>query len=289
MISLRVLWSERFHRIRIILASTTALPLALIIALTVRQLGKEPVLPMQKLGALAENESAVTLYYDFLGNLKSGKIVKTSYSTKSLYDLVSYTRETIVFSTLQNDKRVMTYQQRQPLVFWHYPDPNYYDGNYYYYKHNGDWFIDTFNRYQNQIQLDALGIPNSAISEYRITDSMVYHRPDGGYQAYVYAVSRNDASHQAELVGVLDSNFQFSYIEITVTYPANNTSQKQSKSKTAGAVAGLTETVTEKYIIEYEKVNNLIEITPPDSLTPDEILYLQKEFQQSQQNRRNAA
>lgn len=289
MISLRVLWSERFHRIRIILASTTALLLALIITLTVRQLGKEPVLPMQKLGALAENESAVTLYYDFLGNLKSGKIVKTSYSTKSLYDLVSYTRETIVFSTLQNDKRVMTYQQRQPLVFWHYPDPNYYDGNYYYYKHNGDWFIDTFNRYQNQIQPDALGIPNSAISEYRITDSMVYHRPDGGYQAYVYAVSRNDASHQAELVGVLDSNFQFSYIEITVTYPANNTSQKQSKSKTAGAVVGLTETVTEKYIIEYEKVNNLIEIMPPDSLTPDEILYLQKEFQQSQQNRRNAA
>ena len=288
-ISVKGIIRNYYQPLRILLVSAIVLLITLVIAVLVRFAAKEPILPVEELGPLAENESAVTLYYDFLREMKSGRIIKTSYSTKSLYDVASCTRETIVFTTLDSKKRVMTYQQRQPLVFWHYPEPNYYDGTYYYYKHNGDWFIDTFNRYQKQTQPDTLGIPSTQIAQYRITDSMVYHRPDGGYQAYVSAARRGDPSCRAEITGVLDEKFCFSYIEVCVTYPEDSAARKSLGRKAVKAVSGDEDLITEKYIIEYQQINEPIEVMPPKSLSSDEIEYLQNEYQATKQARKNAA
>jgi len=278
-----------FKYIRTLLACAAVLLAALILSAAVKYLAKDPLVPMEELGALAENESAVTIYYDFLQDMKSGQITKTSYSTKSLYDIVARTEETYVFSTFQNKQRVLTYQQRQPLVFWHYPEPGYYDGEHYYYKHGDDWFIDTFNRYYKQIQPEALGIPSDAIASYRINDSMVYHRPDGGYQAYVYAQKRGDPDTTAEVVGVLDKDFQFSYIEVTVTYPGDEVSKKDKARKAVKEAAGEEPPVIEKLIIEYDRINELIEIVPPESLTADEMEYLLEDYENTMKERENAA
>ena len=280
----------RFRHVRLMIICTAALLLTLGAAAGFKYFtAANPVLPIEELGALAESESAVTLYNDFLQSMKSGKITKTSYSTKSLYDLAAGTQETYVFSSYQDNKRMMTYQQRQPLVFWHYPEPGYYDGEHYYYKHGEDWFIDTFNRYQKQLQSDALGVPADEITAYRINDSMVYHRPDGGYQAYVYAEKRGDPQTTAEVVGVLDENFRFTYIDVTVTYPENAVSGRDKARNAVENAAGEQTPVIEKLIIEYEQVNELIEVVPPESLTGQEMKYLRSEYKKKRLHELNDA
>jgi len=279
----------RFRHVRMMIVCAAILLLTLGAAAGFKYFASEPVLPVEELGSLAESKSAVTLYYDFLQGMKSGKITKTSYSTKSLYDLAAGTQETYVFSSYQNSKRIMTYQQRQPLVFWYYPEPGYYDGEHYYYKHGDDWFIDTFNHYQKQIQPEALGIPGDEIAAYRINDSMVYHRPDGGYQAYVYAEKRGDPKTTAEVVGVLDENFNFTYIDVTVTSPEDSVSGKDKGRKLVKEATGEEKPVIQKLIIEYEQVNELIEVVPPETLTAEEMEYLHDEFEKAQREKENAA
>ena len=279
----------RFRHVRMMIVCAAILLLTLGAAAGFKYFASEPVLPVEELGSLAENKSAVTLYYDFLQGMKSGKITKTSYSTKSLYDLAAGTQETYVFSSYQNNQRIMTYQQRQPLVFWYYPEPGYYDGEHYYYKHGDDWFIDTFNHYQKQIQPEALGIPGDEIAAYRINDSMVYHRPDGGYQTYVYAEKRGDPKTTAEVVGVLDENFNFTYIDVTITSPEDSVSGRDKARKLVENATGEEKPVIQKLIIEYEQVNELIEVVPPETLTAEEMEYLHDEFEKAQREKENAA
>lgn len=235
-------------------------------------------LPQEQLGEPAEDKSALTLYYSFLRSLKSGEIKKTRYSAKSLYDVVSYTTEDIVFTTRKDGNLIMTYRQRQPIVFWYYPETDYYDGDYYYYKHNGDWFVDTFNRHAKQVQSDALGIPPDVITQYRITESKVFRRPDEGFQAYVYAESLADREKTAQVIGVMDKEGIFSYIEATVVYPDPNADKTTDSGEEP-------QKITEKYIIEYSKINDVVEVEPPATLTDEEIEYLQQEYQNAQKQR----
>lgn len=235
-------------------------------------------LPQEELGEPVEDQSALTLYYSFLRNLKSGKVKKTQYSAKSLYDVVSYTTEDIVFTTRPDGKLIMTYRQRQPIVFWYYPETDYYDGDYYYYKHNGDWFVDTFNRRAKQVELDALGIAPDVITQYRITDSKVFRRPDEGFQVYVYAEFLTDREKTAQVIGVMDKEGIFSYIEATVVYPDIEADEPANSED--GHLK-----ITEKYIIEYSKINEVVEVEPPATLTKEEIEYLQQEYQNAQKQR----
>lgn len=235
-------------------------------------------LPQEQLGEPVEDQSALTLYYSFLRSLKSGEVKKTRYSAKSLYDVVSYTTEDIVFTTRKDGNLIMTYRQRQPIVFWYYPEADYYDGDYYYYKHNGDWFVDTFNRHAKQVEPDALGIAPDVITQYRITDSKVFRRPDGGFQVYVYAEFLTDREKTAQVIGVMDKEGIFSYIETTVVYPDPNADKPASSEEEPLKI-------TEKYIIEYSKINEVVEVEPPATLTEDEIEYLQQEYQNAQKQR----
>ena len=225
-----------------------------------RKLHRNRLYPVEQLSTPEQQLSAITLYYDFLGGMTSGKIIKTSCSFESLYDFVSSTTETITFTQTEDDKRILTYQQRQPIVFWYYPEPNYYDGTFYYYKHNGDWFIDIFNRHQNQIQQDTLGIPASTTAQYNIMQSQVYLRPDGDYQAYLYATNRKDPNRYVQIQAILDENFMFSYLEASV----------YSREKERRLV--------EKYTIEYQQVNEMVTVSPPDSLSQQEMEFLKEEY-----------
>lgn len=238
---------------------------------------KGDTLPKDELGEPVEDQSALTLYYSFLRSLKSGEVKKTQYSAKSLYDVVSYTTEEFVFTTREDGNLVMTYRQRQPIVFWYYPEADYYDGDYYYYKHNGDWFVDTFNRHAKQVEQDALGIPSDVINLYRITESEVFQRPDGGLQAYVYAESRSDQERTAQVIGVIDKDGLFSYIEATVIYPDPDADEAASGEESPK--------ITEKYVIEYGKINEVVQVEPPATLTKEEIEFLQQEYQNTQKQR----
>ena len=80
-----------------------------------RKLHRNRLYPVEQLSTPEQQLSALTLYYDFLGGMTSGKIIKTSCSFESLYDFVSSTTETITFTQTEDDKRILTYQQRQPI------------------------------------------------------------------------------------------------------------------------------------------------------------------------------
>jgi len=235
-------------------------------------------LPKEELGEQVEEQSALTLYYSFLRSLKSGEVKKTRYSAKSLYDVISYTTEEIVFKTRADGNLIMTYRQRQPVVFWYYPECDYYDGDYYYYKHNGDWFVDTFNRHAKQVELDALGIPSEVINLYRITESGVFRRPDGGLQSYVYAESRSEKDKTAQVIGVMDEEGIYSYIEATIVYPDPDADEAAPNGEEPAKI-------TEKYIIEYSNINGVVQVDPPATLTEEEIEYLQQEYQNTQKQR----
>ncbi len=247
---------------------------------------KGEALDREELGEPVGDKSALTLYYTFLRSLKSGEVKKTRYSTKSLYEVAAYTSEEVVFTTRADGNLVMTYRQRQPLVFWYYPETDYYDGECYYYKHNGDWFVDTFNRHAKQVEPDALGIPSDVISLYRITESQVFRRPDGGYQAYVQAESRADQGRTAQVIGVMDEEGIFSYIEATVVYPdPNGSASNGGTSSSLGENEGEKPVITEKYIIEYSRINEVVEVEPPATLTQEEMEYLQQEYRSAQKQR----
>lgn len=232
------------------------------------------LLDREALGEPVEDKSALTMYYGFLRSLSSGEVKKTRYSTKSLYEAISYTAEEIVFTTRDDGRLIMTYRQRQPMVFWYYPETDYYDGDCYYYKHNGDWFVDTYNRHAKQVEPDALGIPAETISQYRITESEVLRRPDDGYQVYVYAESRADQTKTAQVIGVTDEAGMFSYIEATLLYPDPNSDGGEEAQK-----------ITEKYIIEYSRINEVVQVDPPKTLSQEEMEYLQQEYQNAQKAR----
>ena len=230
----------------------------------------------EELGEPVEDRSALTMYYGFLRSLESGEVKKTRYSTQSLYEAIAYTAVEIVFATRDDGNLVMTYRQRQPLVFWYYPEADYYDGECYYYKHNGDWFVDTYNRHAKDVEPDALGIPSDIISQYRITESEVYRRPDGGYQVYVYAESRSDQDRTAQVIGVTDEEGMFSYIEATLVYPDSGDKDSGGEKEPV---------ITEKYIIEYSRINEVVEVEPPATLTQEEMENLQQEYRNAQTQR----
>lgn len=237
---------------------------------------KGPALDKEELGEPAEGKSALTMYNSFQRSLKSGEVKKTRYSTKSLYEVVSYSTEEIVFTTREDGNLVMTYRQRQPLVFWYHPEADYYDGECYYYKHNGDWFVDTYDRHANQVELGAMGIPAESIDLYRIMENEVLTRPDGGYQVYVRAENRADRENIAQVVGVADKEGMFSYIEVTLSYPDSAAGSKDIQEK---------EMITEKYIIEYSRINEVVKVEPPQSLTQEEMEYLQQEYRNAKKQR----
>ena len=284
-----ILSKIRFRHVRTLIVCAMVLLLTLGTAAAFKYFTQDPIMPIEELGPLVENKSAVTVYNDFLQGMKSGEITKTSYSTKSLYDMVAATQETYAFTTYQDNKRIMTYRQRQPMVFWHYPEPGYYDGNYYYYRHGDDWFIDAFNRYQNQVQPEALGLPEQEITTYRINDSMVYERPDGGYQAYVYAEKRGEPGTTAEVIGVLDKDFRFTYIDVTITSPEDDVAEQDFGRRVMKELSEKEEPVVQKLIIRYEHVNELIEVAPPESLTAQEMKYLRNEYKKKRLQELNSA
>ena len=81
----------------------------------------------------------------------------------------------------------------------------------------------------------------------------------------------------------------FCYIEVCVTYPEDSAARKSLGRKAVKAVSGDEDLITEKYIIEYQQINEPIEVMPPKSLSSDEIEYLQNEYQATKQARKNAA
>ena len=94
----------------------------------------------------------------------------------------------------------------------------------------------------------------------------------------MYAESLADREKTAQVIGVMDKEGIFSYIEATVVYPDPNADKTTDSGEEP-------QKITEKYIIEYSKINDVVEVEPPATLTEEEIEYLQQEYQNAQKQR----
>ncbi len=227
---------------------------------------------LKKEPQLMEGVSALSLYKTFVANLNSGEIEKTHQNTQNLLDFFAYTQEDIVFRTQGDGRRVLTYRQRQPLVFWYYPEPDYYDGVNYFYKHSGTWFVDVYNRYASNLAQDYMGIPQEFFSEqYQVVSDELF-AVENGFTAKVLLESSNlpdpitgeilRPDETVEIAATLTLDLVFETVDLTRTYPF-------TRDKVLS-------TAQDIYSIRYRQVNRPVTVTCPKSLQQSEIEYLKR-------------
>lgn len=208
---------------------------------------------MPRVPSLVVGLSGVTLYADFLDGLQSGEVTRSDISFDSWYSFVSFTSEQINFAPTDDGKQALTYRVRQPFVFWHNPAPNYFDGETYFYKHNGAWFRDRNNRFTAYLRQDFMGIPTHILDTYPASRDEVYYL-DNQYFAHI-DLQPPDASEIYRITATLDADKQFEKIDIAVLEQGEN---------------GIPD-YQQYYKIRYRHVNGKTAISPPDDLDPSSI------------------
>ncbi|MGI5967203.1 MULTISPECIES: hypothetical protein [Anaerotruncus] len=192
--------------------------------------------------------SCLALYEDFSSRLASGQIIRTEIGFDSLYDFVSYTQEEISFHNNDNGKLELTYRSRQPFVFWHYPQADYYDGNNYYYSYNGDWFIDLHNRFTEHLRQDFMGIPTFILEDYPIVRDEVFYQD---FSFFGYLTTQAPGSNRRyTLTAKISLDGDFESIGITISELDQNGETHYQHY----------------YRIVYSDVNAELKITPPPDL-----------------------
>ncbi len=196
---------------------------------------------------MVENISALDVYYRFIYGLTSAEITKTIYDSGSLFGAVSYSTEEIIFSS-----PAMLYRKKNPVVFFDSPEYDYFDGENYYYKYNGNWYSDPY--YSDNFSEDIFGIPSEIFENYNFTYNRLFKNDDG----YILKIQGTHKSSKTlmEITAVADENFSISKL-LVEREPLNSHGEKYKIF----------------LFVEYSKVNSDVEVIPPKSLSFENISY----------------
>lgn len=159
-----------------------------------------------------EGLTGIQAYTDFIDGLESGRLYKLHYSLRSWYEFCSSTSTVIRFNHTDEGKRELLYRERNPFVFWDFPPYDYYDGNTYYYKYKNNWFVDTFNKYNNVQKKDFIAIRDTFFTGNNVLADEVYHDGDG-YLAQS-TIQSTDKNIYYSLSAKLNAAYQFTSIRI---------------------------------------------------------------------------
>lgn len=200
--------------------------------------------------------SCAARYNAFLNELDSGELQRTEIRLDSLLDAVSYTSEEIRFTRGENNQRTMTYRERQPMVFWHQPQPDYFDGTRYFYANGDDWSLDTRGRYAAHLQPDFFGVSLDLLQADPVVRDEVYYRDDA-YYGYL-TTEATDGSRRTELTARMQPDGDFEELLLIVTKPGKNDRRDY----------------VQLVRVRYDQINQPLTVAPPAGLDTDALARL---------------
>ena len=200
-----------------------------------------------------DNVDALDVYYHFIYNIDSADIEERVSYGKDLYSRLSATVSTIQYSRDGDTSRLL-YRERVPAVFFSYPEYEYYDGENYYYRYDGNWFADGTNRHAYYLTPDFLGIPSEIFTNYDITFNGLYR--DGDEYILKIQGRHRETGMLCEITGYAGDSLELRRLEIVEEYESSGSIKQKHTA------------------IDYLSVNEDIDIQPPASLDMDSVNYL---------------
>lgn len=190
--------------------------------------------------------SGITIYDEFIEDMKSGVVKKTTMDMGGFYELLDTESETISFNR-EDGRLVLSYSSRLPVVFWSWPPPNYYDSDRYYYKLGDEWYYDRFDNYIDNVKTDYLRFPQEMLSECEILEDTVT-QVKRGYDIRIVTAPA-DSPKRNIITMKSDLNLVIREVEVAVVEgPQENAP------------------VERRYRIRYKHVNEDIDVPKPEGL-----------------------
>jgi len=206
---------------------------------------------------LHENGTALDYLVQVAGDFKYGKLRCYKYSTRDLWSLVSASREDVTFGKNSYGNNSVLYRMTNPVVFMYYPACDYYDGDYYYYKHDGEWFIDAYNRFEERLKPTYYGLDSALFKSLKLSENEVY-RSSGGYRLHLLGLDTKNSVVRVDMD--VSVSLEPHYLVIR-TYPEKG---------------GYVDYV-ECYFDDYN--NDKLAADVPSGLNLSEINYLRKDYE----------
>ncbi len=143
-------------------------------------------------GTLQEGDSALDYMVQAAESFKYGKLRCYKYSTADTWSLISCSREDAVFGKNSLGSDSALYRMSNPVVFIYWPAYDYYDGDYYYYKHDGEWFIDGYGRFAERLKASYYGLDPVMFRSLKLVENEVY-RTGSGYRLHLLGLNSEDS------------------------------------------------------------------------------------------------
>lgn len=210
--------------------------------------------------------NAKALYQTLIRSLDSACVTKVAYSTENLYALLSSPRVEVVYKReegLYGARKVkLQYRSSLALIPFYRPPYTYYDGEHYFYQHDGDWFIDAYNHFSYRLTPDLLTASSSVFDGCAVEENQVYADWDR-WILHLRTVGEGDnAGVTHQVVIYVSPQLEVEQIRITSHY------DREGKSYSTYTT------------IRYRDIGRIQQIDPPKNLSEEEQAFLIQELAQ---------